>query len=367
MRIPFLPAQFLQGFADKTAMPNDPHIVFRQPLGEIIFAAIINAVRDERGEFPGRVHRHHDHLGILPKRGRIFGQSEKPLHDYGFGQVRFKTKARRFGIEYPLSGDRACCSIAAAQMQTVIPAPEIRRAKRRFDSLACPGRAGGRSLRLGPITSGLPYIDYVDEGHILHPAIGILKSKSFDSSVYTYPPLTSYLIVAAIKAYAPFYRIFHHHKLREDLPADQDFHTNLGDHYDLITPPEIIWLGRLVVACLSVGTVHPGGSAGEAPRRSARRVAGDAVHRAVSGPGQSRIEPCSRSRPRLFSSWRRFIFASDCASPPLEQPGDVAERRLRRRCGWSGVCGEVHRRRCFCGGARHHRDASARREIQSRF
>jgi hypothetical protein len=110
-------------------------------------------------------------------------------------------------------------------------------------------------LRFGPIGSNLPYIDYVDEGHVLHPAIGILQAKTFDSSVYTYPPLTSYLTIAAVKAYSPIYRIIHHHKISEDFPADRDFRTPLGDNYDLITPPEIIWLGRLVVACLSVGTV----------------------------------------------------------------------------------------------------------------
>jgi Dolichyl-phosphate-mannose-protein mannosyltransferase len=110
-------------------------------------------------------------------------------------------------------------------------------------------------LRLGPIASGLPYIDYVDEGHILHPAIGILKSKSFDSSVYTYPPLTSYLTIAAIKAYAPFYQMVHKRELTDGLPSDHDLKTSLGDHYDLITPREIIWLGRLVIACLSIGTV----------------------------------------------------------------------------------------------------------------
>ena len=110
-------------------------------------------------------------------------------------------------------------------------------------------------LRLVPISSGLPYIDYVDEGHILHPAIGILKARSFDSSIYTYPPLTSYLVVGVIKAYSPIYRIAHQRELRADLPADQDLKTSLGDRYDLITPPEIIWLGRLVIACLSIGAV----------------------------------------------------------------------------------------------------------------
>jgi dolichyl-phosphate-mannose-protein mannosyltransferase len=110
-------------------------------------------------------------------------------------------------------------------------------------------------LRVAPIGSNLPYIDYVDEGHVLHPVIGILQAKTFDSRVYTYPPLTSYLTIAAIKAYSPIYRIIHHHKISDDFPADRDFRTPLGDNYDLITPPEIIWLGRLVVAGLSVGTV----------------------------------------------------------------------------------------------------------------
>jgi hypothetical protein len=117
-------------------------------------------------------------------------------------------------------------------------------------------------VRFGPIASGLPYISYVDEGHILHPASEILKAKHFDSGLYTYPPLTSYLVIAAIKAYSPFYRLFHHHSLRDDLPSDRDFHTELGDNYDLITPPEIIWLGRFVVACLSVGTVIATGALG---------------------------------------------------------------------------------------------------------
>lgn len=110
-------------------------------------------------------------------------------------------------------------------------------------------------LRLLPIGSSLPYIDYVDEGHILHPVIGILKAKSFDSSIYTYPPLTSYLVVGAVKAYSPVYRLLHGREMRDDLPADQDLKTSLGDRYDLITPPEIIWLGRLVIACLSIATV----------------------------------------------------------------------------------------------------------------
>ncbi|MCA1659804.1 MAG: phospholipid carrier-dependent glycosyltransferase [Verrucomicrobiaceae bacterium] len=140
-------------------------------------------------------------------------------------------------------------------MQTIQPAPENDRAKANDSILWFALLSLAALLRLGPIASGLPYIDYVDEGHILHPATGILKSKNFDSSIYTYPPLTSYLTIAAIKVYSPVYRMVHQRELKDDLPSDQDSKTSLGDHYDLIVPPEIIWLGRLVIACLSIGTV----------------------------------------------------------------------------------------------------------------
>lgn len=145
-------------------------------------------------------------------------------------------------------------------METFNPAPEIDRPGANEKILWLVLLVLAALLRLGPIASNLPYIDYVDEGHILHPAIGLLKQKSFDSSVYTYPPLTSYLTVLAAKAYAPFYYLAHGHKLSKDLPADHDFHTPLGDNYDLITPPEIVWLGRLMVVALSVGTVAVAGA-----------------------------------------------------------------------------------------------------------
>ncbi len=139
-------------------------------------------------------------------------------------------------------------------MKSSNPAAQVVKAKAKHLILSVVLVALAALLRLGPIGSGLPYSDYVDEGHILHPAIRMLNHES-DTSINIYPPLTSYLVVALIKGYAPFYRIFHHHKLWKDLPTHQEFHTDLGDNYDLLTPPEIIWLGRLGVACLSVGTV----------------------------------------------------------------------------------------------------------------
>jgi len=144
---------------------------------------------------------------------------------------------------------------AAAQMETFDPAPVISRPQAKDRILWWVLVALAALLRLGPIASGLPYSDYVDEGHILHPAIQILKSRNFDPGFSTYPPLTSYLTVIAVKGYAPFYRLFYHHKLWKDLPADQELRNDLGEFYDLVTPPDIIVLGRLVVASLSIGTV----------------------------------------------------------------------------------------------------------------
>jgi len=80
MRISFLPAQLRQGIAKQTSMPNDPDVVPSQPGSEIIVAPIINEVWDERGKFSRRVHRHHEHLCILPKGGRILSESKKPKH-----------------------------------------------------------------------------------------------------------------------------------------------------------------------------------------------------------------------------------------------------------------------------------------------
>ena len=139
-------------------------------------------------------------------------------------------------------------------MEMFEPAPENFKARTKSWVLWFVLVALASVLRLAPIGSGLPYSDYVDEGFILHPAIRIANSK-IDTSAFTYPPLTSYLTAAAIRSYAPFYRLVHHHKLRKDFPTDHDFHTELGEQYDLITPPDVIWLGRFVVACLSIATV----------------------------------------------------------------------------------------------------------------
>ena len=110
-------------------------------------------------------------------------------------------------------------------------------------------------LRAPTICSGLPYIDYIDEGYVLHQSIDLLNYRSLDTRWYGYPSLPAYLTAAALIAYSPVYRLVHGHGFREDLPHDRDIHTAKGDSYDLISPPALIVAGRFAAIFLSVMTV----------------------------------------------------------------------------------------------------------------
>ncbi len=115
-------------------------------------------------------------------------------------------------------------------------------------------------LRAPTIGSGLPYIDYIDEGYVLHQSIDLLNHRSLDTRWYRYPSLPAYLTVATLIAYSPVYRLGHGHGFRRDLPRDRDLHTSEGDDYDLISPPALIVAGRFVAVLLSVMTVVLAGS-----------------------------------------------------------------------------------------------------------
>ena len=111
------------------------------------------------------------------------------------------------------------------------------------------------AVRFPGVFAGLPYIDYIDEGHVLHQSITLLNQRSFDTKWYGYPSLPAYLTVGTLIAASPFYRLLHGHGFRKDLPREREIHSTEGDHYDLISPPALIICGRLVVAALSLTTV----------------------------------------------------------------------------------------------------------------
>ena len=127
------------------------------------------------------------------------------------------------------------------------------------------------AIRFGPIASGLPYIDYVDEGYALHQAIDLLNKRTFDTGWYGYPSLPAYLTAAAMTAWNPVYRNVHGRHFRNDLPSEDAARTTSGYNYDLISPPELILAGRAVAAGLSIGMVM---LAGAIASRLRGRVAG---------------------------------------------------------------------------------------------
>jgi hypothetical protein len=110
-------------------------------------------------------------------------------------------------------------------------------------------------VRLAPIPASLPYIDYVDEGYVLHQSIHLLNQRTLDTAWYGYPSLPAYLTAAALWAWNPVYRNVHGHHFRNDLPSERLAQTNAGYNYDLISPPELIIAGRIVAAGLAIATV----------------------------------------------------------------------------------------------------------------
>jgi len=108
-------------------------------------------------------------------------------------------------------------------------------------------------FRVLPIRSGLPYSDYIDEGHVLHQTIDAFNNHNLDVFWYGLPPLPAYCTGAALLSYGPLYRHFHGHRFQDDLPREPGPTTTTN--YDFIAPVELIVAGRVATACLSIATV----------------------------------------------------------------------------------------------------------------
>jgi hypothetical protein len=125
-------------------------------------------------------------------------------------------------------------------------------------------------FRILPIRSGLPYSDYIDEGHVLHQTIDAFNNRSLDVSWYGYPALPAYCSGATLLLYGPLYHHFYGHRFQKDLPHDRDLSSS-KQNYDFIAPVELIVAGRIATAGLSIATVI---LAGIFTRRLARDPAG---------------------------------------------------------------------------------------------
>src|SRR6266550_1001062 len=99
-------------------------------------------------------------------------------------------------------------------------------------------------FRTLPIQSGLPYSDYVDEGHVLHQTIDAFNNRSLDVYWYGLPALPAYCAGAALISYRGLYHHSHGHRFQEDLPREQNLASS-NQNYDFITPVELIVAGRI--------------------------------------------------------------------------------------------------------------------------
>ncbi|HEX4959537.1 MAG TPA: glycosyltransferase family 39 protein [Thermoanaerobaculia bacterium] len=122
----------------------------------------------------------------------------------------------------------------------------------------------GLAVRLPALPAALPYMSYVDEGHVMHHAVHLLGERTWDPEFYYYGSLTYYLVAGAAVAWSPVYAAIHGHPLRDDLSPDPP------QHYDVLEPVDVLVIGRLVTLIFSLGTVVLTGLL-------ARRLAGPAA------------------------------------------------------------------------------------------
>ena len=103
------------------------------------------------------------------------------------------------------------------------------------------------AVRLPTLTAALPYMSYVDEGHVLHRSLHLLAARTWEPDTYSYPTLPFYLVAGAALAYAPLHQLTHERTLREDLSPVPPV------YYDILEPPELIVAARLVTLLFSLG------------------------------------------------------------------------------------------------------------------
>jgi 4-amino-4-deoxy-L-arabinose transferase-like glycosyltransferase len=105
------------------------------------------------------------------------------------------------------------------------------------------------ALRLPTLIAGFPYLNYVDEGHVLHHVTYLLKHQTWAPDTYSYPTFPFYLIAGAALAWSPVYALTHGHSLLDDLSPSPP------EYYDIVEPPTLIVIGRLVTLAFSLGIV----------------------------------------------------------------------------------------------------------------
>jgi hypothetical protein len=104
-------------------------------------------------------------------------------------------------------------------------------------------------VRLPALTAGLPYMSYIDEGHVLHHAAYLLAHHTWEPDTYAYPTLPFYLVAGTALAWSPVYARLHGQPFLDDLSPTPP------EYYDVLEPPDLIIIGRLVTLAFSLGVV----------------------------------------------------------------------------------------------------------------
>ena len=101
-------------------------------------------------------------------------------------------------------------------------------------------------VRVPPITAGVPYVSYLDEGHVLRPAAHMLAHHSRDPGEYQYPPLLISSVAISTVVYDA---------VQSDDMVARARQVEGTEYYDNIEPTDMILIGRLITLAFSLGTV----------------------------------------------------------------------------------------------------------------
>jgi hypothetical protein len=105
------------------------------------------------------------------------------------------------------------------------------------------------AVRLPALPAGLPYMSYVDEGHVLHHVLHLLDQRTWEPDNYSYGSLPFYVIAGVTLAWSPAYAALHGHPLANDLSPSP------YQYYDIVEPVDVLVIGRLVTLAFSLGIV----------------------------------------------------------------------------------------------------------------
>src|SRR5579863_4407484 len=99
------------------------------------------------------------------------------------------------------------------------------------------------AVRYPAVSAGYPYLEYVDEGHVLGPVQRLLATGDWDPAINNYPELPVRTIATLCRLLAPLARWSTLFPSLNGITAHADF-------YDQIEPPQLILVGRAIALVL---------------------------------------------------------------------------------------------------------------------